>query len=122
VSSGASSGFFQVRRERFDFTGIGFPHRDDPSCTPKWRPHDYNDPAVETAGRDGSVLTIVAPLSDTRPVYRGEYLHHTPEIELPLLQRFLELGPVEPNSTIVIVVIFNQKRNDGRAPHLPSTY
>jgi hypothetical protein len=98
VSSGASSGSFQVRRERFDFTGIGFPHRDDPACTPTWRPHDDNEPAVESSGRDESFLTIVAPIIDARLVHRGEYLDHTPEIELPLLERFLELGPVERNS------------------------
>jgi hypothetical protein len=97
VSSGASSGSFQVRRERFDFTGIGFPHRNDPSCTPTWR-HDDNDPAVESTGRDESLLTIVASLINARPVNRSEYLDHTPEIELPLPERFLELGPVECKS------------------------
>jgi hypothetical protein len=120
VSSGASSGSFQVRRERFDFTGIGFPHRDDPSCTPTWRPHDYNDPAVQSAGRDESVLTIVAPLIDTRPVHRGEYLDHAPEIELPLLERFLELGSVECNSPrIYCSYIYSEsQRLIGPFPHM----
>jgi hypothetical protein len=98
VISGASSGLREVRREFFDFTVIGFPHRDDSPRVAARRPNDDDDPLKQLSGADVARLAVVLSIVGSGQVRPVENLLRLAEIEASLAQGLLPLGAVEGDS------------------------
>jgi hypothetical protein len=63
-----------VRRERFDFTFIGLPHRNYASGIAARRPNDNDYPLIEPAGCDETLLAILTPVIRARHMWGGKHL------------------------------------------------
>ncbi len=110
-SSGASSGSTQVLFKSFNFSLIGFPHRDNAPHVTAWRPDHDNNSGIQFPYGDFSDLPIVLAAVFGGEVHPREDFTGSGEINAAFQQRFLPLVLVVFNFHTISVVTLNRKSN-----------
>lgn len=101
ISGGSASREMGAEFLRFVFMTV--PHADDASCNAARRPCEYDQAAVQPAGRDVARLAVVTPIVCTREVWTREYFGRAPHVEATFPQCPLPLGLIAGDAHVLFV-------------------